>query len=72
MNGFLLALLLGSGCRPGMELEATVSEQIPTVVTARWTTPEPTDSHIVYGPTEALGRRSKTSTGTEHEAVLIG
>jgi hypothetical protein len=71
MSRLLCALLLGSGCRR-MSLEATVSEEIVTVVTARWTTPEPMDSHIEFGTTEALGRRSKTSGGTEHEAVLIG
>ncbi|MDG1481370.1 MAG: aryl-sulfate sulfotransferase [Myxococcota bacterium] len=72
MKRLMLALVLASGCRPGIELQTTVSEHISTVITVEWTTPEPTDAHVEFGHTKELGRRSKTTSGTEHKAILIG
>ena len=67
-----LLVLLSAGCSPKMVLEVTVSDAIETVVTVRWTTPEDVDSHLEFGTPGVLERRSATSSGTQHEAVLIG
>jgi hypothetical protein len=65
-------VLLCVGCRPKLALEVMVSEVIGTVITVQWTTPEDTLSHLEFGRLGSLNRRTATSTGTTHEAVLIG
>ena len=71
MNRCVLALL-SVGCRPSILPDVSVSEAISTVVTVSWSTPEPAQSHIEFGLTEALGRKSRSTYGIEHEAILIG
>lgn len=60
---------------PGVEnVAATVSEQITTVVTVTWSTPEESVGYVEYGPTEALGQRTPVSedAATEHSQLLLG
>jgi hypothetical protein len=62
-----------AACGPGEQAELTVSEVIPTVVTARWTTPEPTVGWVEYGPDRDYAMRTPpTAESTEHEVVLLG
>ncbi len=67
----LLGLGAAAGCSPwGIQLEK--SELVPTVATVRWSTPSATSSWIEYGPSDDYGMATPASTGTEHEAVLLG
>lgn len=56
------------------DITAEVSPEIATVVTVRWTTPEPTAGYVEYGPTEALGSITPLDDGasTEHARTLLG
>ncbi len=72
MRSLLLVPLL-TACAPGESADLTVSEVIPTVVTARWTTPEPTVGWVEYGPDRDYAMATPpTPEGTEHEVVLLG
>ena len=55
-------------------VSATVSEHIATVVTVRWSTPEPTVGYVQYGKTRAMEMKTplETTPTTEHEMLLLG
>jgi hypothetical protein len=60
---------------PGIDdVAATVSEQITTVVTVTWSTPEPSVGYVEYGPTEDLGLSTPVSEDetTNHSQLLLG
>jgi hypothetical protein len=53
---------------------ATLSDQIATVATVRWTTSVPTAGFVEYGPTPQLGSRTplETTAGVAHTAIVLG
>ena len=74
---FLLLLLpvltaCGGGKGSIRDIEAEVSTVIPTVVTVRWTTDEPTVSYVEYGDDETYGGQTpvETEPATDHEPLL--
>ncbi|HXU02617.1 MAG TPA: hypothetical protein VN903_16750, partial [Polyangia bacterium] len=75
------ATLLAAACggdspdaRRPMNVVATVSDQIATVVTVTWTTMVPTTGYVEFGPTGKLGTRTpvETTPALDHTAVLLG
>jgi len=74
------ALAAASACggspdaRRPASVVATVSEQIATVVTVRWTTSVPTTGYVEFGPTSQLGTHTplETDAATDHTAILLG
>jgi hypothetical protein len=73
------ALLVGAcgsspDARRPANVVATVSEQIATVVTVRWTTSVPTTGYVEFGPTRQLGVRTpvETTPAQDHTALLLG
>jgi hypothetical protein len=56
-----------------LEVEATVSELVPTVATVRWVTDEPSTGSVAFS-TEGEDELHTPSTtlGTEHEVLLLG
>lgn len=74
----LPALLLLAACGGGkfnvQDIEAEVSPVIPTVVTVRWTTDEPTVGYVEYGDDETYGGQTplESEATTDHEAVVMG
>ena len=70
----MIALLLMACSSVVEELEATVSPDIVTVVTVRWTTDEPIGGQVFYGLEGQLDRRTPLEAveATEHEVVLLG
>ena len=89
MSSLLIPVfLLASACHPGagdsdtgplvpsppLDITATVSELVPTVVTVRWTTESPTTGSVAFGPSAdyAWQTPEETTPSTEHEALLLG
>jgi len=74
----LAALPIGCGDSPDarrpVDVTASVSDQIATVVTVRWTTAVPTTGYVEFGPTSKLGARtpSDAAAATDHTAILLG
>jgi len=72
--------LLFLGCAPvdevatGCGARAEVRDDVPTILTVRWRTPEPTVGHVEFGATEALGLATPTESEptTEHVHTLLG
>jgi hypothetical protein len=64
----------GAGCPDVSDLTATVSPDIPTVVTVTWTTDEPTTSYVSFGPGEdfSLQTALEPEPTTEHTHYLLG
>ncbi len=64
----------GEGLRPNgiSELQATVSEVIPTVVTVSWKTDTALTGHVVFGASGELSTPEETVASTEHSAILLG
>ena len=57
-----------------LDLQVEVSEVIPTVATLRWTTSQPADATVTFGPGEPSGTTlSDPADGQlDHEVVLFG
>ena len=74
------AALLPAACgdspdaRRPANVTATLSDQIATVVTVRWTTSVPTTGYVEFGPTGKLGTRTpvETTAALDHSAVVVG
>jgi len=67
-------LLIGCGKMPSIsDVDATVSEQVSTVVTVNWTTDEATVGYIEYGPTDAYGYQTalETDASTSHSQFVL-
>jgi hypothetical protein len=56
------------------DVVATVSDQIATVVTVRWTTAVPTTGYVEFGATAQLGTRTPVDAAAaqDHTAILLG
>lgn len=54
------------------DLNAVISEVIPTVATVSWTTEQPTTGQVRFGPDLALSTPMEAVASTEHSAVLVG
>jgi hypothetical protein len=56
------------------DIAATVSEEITTVVTVTWSTPEDSRGYVEYGPTRDLGFETPLSeeSSREHSQLLLG
>ena len=76
LDRWLVAALLLCGCGEVeiTDLEAVVSDTIPTVVTVSWTTDEPTLGSVEFGPDESYSMVTSSESGyaTEHVAYLVG
>lgn len=79
--GCAVLLLGASACgdpvidsRRPSHVEATLSEDIETVVKLEWQTHEPTRGYVEYGTTRELGLETplEADEAREHEAVLLG
>jgi hypothetical protein len=57
-----------------LDLQVEVSEVIPTVATLRWTTSQPADATVTFGPGEPSGTTLSDPADGEldHEVVLFG
>lgn len=80
MSIFQSAVLLFTACdanpsaTSGIEIQAELDERVSTVITARWTTEEPSRGKVVYG---VVGETSletpwEAEPTTSHEVVLLG
>ena len=74
-----LALTGCDGCGPGAcpsvsDVVATVSPDIPTVVTVTWTSDEPSTGYVSFGPGEELSMATalEQQATTEHTHYLLG
>ncbi len=68
----MIRLLLA--CAPTFfsEVEVEVAEDMPTMVTLRWTTAARADSWVEVGPSTPYVRVEATSDGRQHEATIWG
>jgi hypothetical protein len=64
----------GGGGSTDIEVSAELSPAINTVATVTWTTSEPGNGHVEYGPTTALGSATPMTdaSATEHSQLLLG
>ncbi len=74
-----MTLLLLLACKDGdkaavgiSDLSVTVSDVIPTVATATWTTDEPALGRVLFGPDLSLSSPLEEELSTEHSALLLG
>ena len=72
--GFIAIALAGCTSIPAEDVVAEVSETMPTVVTVRWTTAQPTVGFVAFGEqsNELTRGTLESEPTTEHEATLVG
>ncbi|MDP6931811.1 MAG: fibronectin type III domain-containing protein, partial [Myxococcota bacterium] len=74
----LILLGLATACRVSpdapVDVTATVSEAIPTVVTVSWTTEETTRGQVEFGATDAYGQITplEAEPSKTHSHLLLG
>jgi hypothetical protein len=79
-GGAVAAALLLAACgdspdaRRPIDVSATVSDQIATVVTVHWTTSVPATGYVEFGASPKLGTKTpvEATPGLDHTAVLLG
>lgn len=54
-----------------LDVEAFVSRTMPTVVTVRWRTADPSVGHVTFGEGALQRTTRQTAEGTEHEVQLV-
>lgn len=68
----LLFLLFACQCGPKLSLDATLDENIGTVIHVSWTNPSPVASYIRFGTEDNLNHRTGTLADDASTANLIG